>query len=141
MVGWIEKVRIYPGNLVVKAKLDTGAKTCSLNALNITEFDRNGEGWIRFDVTTRRGEKVTLERKLHRVAKIKRKKAKSQKRPVIRLGICLGRSYKEVEVNLVDRRKFNYPLLVGRSFIEGDFMVDPSEKYTTEPNCHGVLDR
>ena len=135
VVGWIEKVRIYPGDLLMKAKLDTGATNSSLNTPSINEFDRNGERWVRFDVIGGDGKKVTLERKIQRVARIKRKAAGSQERPVVILGICLGNHFKEVEVNLVDRSNFLYPILIGRSYMAGDLIVDPSSKYVTTPNC------
>lgn len=35
-------------DLEVAAKLDTGAKTASLSARDITRFKRNGEHWVRF---------------------------------------------------------------------------------------------
>ena len=134
-VGWLEKVRIFPGNLLIHAKLDTGAKTCSLNAPHITEFSRDGEKWVRFGVTNKYGDKITLERKVNRVASIKRHGVEVQKRFVIHLAICLGTLYKEVEVNLVDRRDFLYPMLIGRSFMAGNLVVDPAAKYTTKPSC------
>ena len=90
---------------------------------------------MRFDVIRGDGEKVTLERKIQRVALIKRKGAGSQKRPVVILGICLGNHFKHVEVNLVDRSNFLYPMLIGRSFMEGSLIVDPSSKYVTKPKC------
>jgi hypothetical protein len=138
VVGWLEKVGIYPGNLTIYAKLDTGAKNSSLNASHITVFERDGEQWVRFDVTSRYGKTATIERKVKRVVKIKRHGAKSQARFAINLGICLGNSYKEVEVNLAERSDFLYQMLIGRSFLGGSFIVDPSAKYTTKPNC-GVV--
>jgi hypothetical protein len=135
VVGWLEKARIYPGNLVVIAKLDTGAKNSSLNASHITEFTRNGEQWVRFKVTSRYGKAVTFERKVQRVAKIKRHGAMPQIRFAVRLGICLGSSYEEAEVNLVNRSDFNYQMLLGRSFLKGNAIIDPSLKYTIKPNC------
>jgi hypothetical protein len=135
LVGRIERVKIHPGNLIIHAKLDTGAKNSSLHATNITKFKRKGENWIRFDVMNNSGAKVTLERKVERAVWIKRKKGESRKRMAIRLGICLGNLYKEVEVNLVDRRKFLHRMLIGRSFMRGDIIVDPSIRYTVEPNC------
>lgn len=139
IIGWIEKVRIYPGAPLIHAKLDTGAKHCSLNAPNITEFQRNGETWVRFGITNKSGEKVTLERKVHRIASIKRHGAMIQRRFAVRLGICLGTLYKEVEVNLVDRSDFLYPLLIGRNFMSDDLIVDPSTKFTTQPSCKEAL--
>jgi len=125
VVGWLENARIYPGNLVIIAKLDTGAKNSSLNASNITEVERGGERWVRFKVTNRYGKIAVIERKVHRIV-------------AILLGICLGNFYKEVEVNLADRSHFNYQMLIGRSFLHGNLIVDPSIKYTIEPKCIGV---
>jgi hypothetical protein len=138
VVGWLEKVRIYPGNLTLYAKLDSGAKNSSLNASHVDVFERDDEQWVRFDVTSRYGKTVTIERKVKRVVKIKRHGAKPQARFAINLGICLGNSYKEVEVNLAERSDFLYQMLIGRSFLAGSFIVDPSAKYTTKPNCSVV---
>ena len=138
VVGWLEKVRVYPGTLIIHAKLDTGAKNSSLNASQITEFERNGEQWVRFKVTSRYGKTITCERKVQRVAKIKRHGAMPQIRFSVRLGICLGSSYKEAEVNLVNRSDFTYQMLIGRSFLKGNVIIDPSLKYTTKPNCNGI---
>ena len=138
VVGWLEKARIYPGNLVVIAKLDTGAKNSSLNASRITEVERGGERWVRFKLTNRYGETATIERKVHRVVKIRDHDGTPESRLAILLGICLGNVYKEVEVNLADRSHFNYQMLIGRSFLQGNVIVDPSIKFTIKPACEGV---
>ena len=135
VVGWLEKARILPGGLTLRAKLDTGAKTCSLTALGMIEFNRNGEQWVRFEVKDKYADKITLERKVLRTASIKQHGAELQKRPVVLVGICLGYVYKEVEVSLVDRSTFNYPMLLGRSFLAGRFIIDPAAKFTTPPSC------
>jgi len=135
VAGWVEKVRIYPGNLVVEAKLDTGAQTCSLHATKLKEFKKNGEPWVRFEVDNKQGGKAILERKVIRTAAIKRHFAGSQRRPVVRLGICLGNIYRETEVNLIDRSGFQYRMLIGRSFLEGQVVIDPGLKYQLEPQC------
>jgi hypothetical protein len=135
VVGWIEKVRIHPGNFVVHAKLDSGAEYCSLDAANLTEFERNGQRWVRFDLTERDGQKITLERPLLRTATIKRHYSKSQQRPVITLGVCLGDIYRETEVNLVNRTGFQYRMLLGRKFMEGAVIIDPAARYTVAPEC------
>jgi hypothetical protein len=138
VVGWIEKVRIYPGNYLVHAKLDSGAEYSSLDAAKLTEFDRDGKRWVRFDLPQGDGGKVTIERPLLRTATIKRHFLGSQKRPVVKIGVCLGHIYKETEVNLVDRTGFNYRMLIGRKFMEGVVVIDPSAQYTIEPECQGV---
>ena len=129
VVGWLEKVCIYPGNLIINAKLDTGARNSALNASTITEFTHNGEQWVRFKVTNRYDKIVTIERKVHRIVKIKEHDGKPQLRLAIILGISLGSFHKEVEVNLADRSDFNYQMLIGRSFLHGNMIFDPSIKY------------
>jgi hypothetical protein len=135
IVGWVEKVRISPGNLVLQAKMDSGADNSSLNVPDVVEFEHNGERWVRFELVDDLGQSVVIERRLVRIAKIKRHRGMRQERPVVRMGICVGNYYKEAEVNLVDRSKFKYPLLIGRSFMGDALVIDPSAQFTLEPEC------
>lgn len=135
-VGWIERVRVFPGDLVMDAKIDTGADNSSINALNQEEFTKDGKKWIKFTMTNDQGQTVTIERPIVRTAKIKRRKSKDRHlRPVVILGLCIAGVYRETEVNLADRDRFKYQLLIGRSFIRDRLLVDPSAKYTAEPIC------
>jgi hypothetical protein len=138
VVGWVERVRIFPGGFVLPAKIDTGADNSSLNVEGFTVFDRNNEDWVRFTVVDSNGKEHELERRLVRVAKIKRHSGPRQERPVVLLGICLGKHYRETEVNLVDRSKFKFPLLIGRSFTADAVVVDPAATYNAEPECPGA---
>ncbi|MBC8430873.1 MAG: ATP-dependent zinc protease [Desulfobacterales bacterium] len=135
VVGWIENVIVFPGNFEIKAKLDTGAKNSSMHAVHIDEFKRNGHDWVRFEVVNRQGHTETFETKVIRTAEIKRKNSESQKRLVIRLGVCLGTFYKEAEVNLVNRGNFNYKMLIGRSFLKESFIVDSEQTFTVKTKC------
>lgn len=141
VAGWIERVSIFPGNLKIKAKLDTGAKHSSLNAKHIEEFERDGAKWVRFDLTSWKGRVESIETRVIRTAKIKQHDRKSVMRPVIHLGICLGTIYKEVEVNLEDRSKFNYQMPIGRSYLKDSFLVDASTIFTLEPACQKNIDQ
>ncbi len=135
IAGWVENVRLYPGNYLVAAKLDTGADSCSLDAADITGFQRRGEKWVRFNVVDRDGKNQTMEAKVVRMVRIKRHNVAPERRPVIRLGICLGNTFAQTEVNLEDRSGFEYPMLIGRNFLAGRVTVDPGAKYRLEPNC------
>jgi hypothetical protein len=138
IIGRVEKVCVLPGNVVFRAKMDTGAKTSSLDCDAISVFDRNGVKWVRFTTTNHTGKSMTLERKVHRMSKIKRGSGKIQERIVVMLDLCLGSIHKEVEVNLTDRTDFNYRMLIGRNFMMESIIVDPSLKYTTEPECQRI---
>ncbi len=134
-VGWQEKVKIYPGNIVIQGKLDTGADFSSLNAANIEQFEKDNRKWARFEIANRYGNKITIEKPVLREALVKRHSGKPQKRMVIRLGICVGQHYMEADVNLVDRSQFETQMLIGRSYLAGNLIIDPSMTFTSEPNC------
>ena len=135
VVGLIERVKVWPGALEILAKVDTGATNSSLDVSHIVEFERNNAKWIRFDVRNRKGQERTIEKEVFRKTRIKRHKAKSASVYVVKLGVCLGDYYREVQVNLSDRTGFNYRMLIGRSFINDVFIVDPSLRFTSRPSC------
>ena len=141
VAGWVEYAIVFPSNMKIKAKLDTGAEHSSLNATHLDTFERDGAQWVRFDVTNWQGRTERFEAKVIRMAKIKRHGTESAERPVIRLGICLGNAYKDVEVNLVDRSKFNYQMLIGRSFLKDSILVDASATFIAEPRCQESSDQ
>jgi hypothetical protein len=136
-VGWIEKVRLGPDGMTVAAKLDTGALTSSLHATNVRWTARKDGDWVSFEVKGARGEVARFERKVVRVARIKRPTGDLERRPTVLMAVCLGRVYRMSEVNLTDRSGFNYEFLVGRRFLAGHFAVDSSRTFTVAPRCEG----
>lgn len=137
VMGWIERVRIHPEDLLMEAKMDTGARNTSIDAADIVEFTRGGKKWVRFNVSNRKGRTVTFERPIFRIAWIKRSATKTTPRTVVILPLCIGNVLREVEVNLAKRSHLNYPLLVGRSAMKGKVLVDSSRKFTKDPICQG----
>jgi hypothetical protein len=107
----------------------------------LEEFYRDGDKWVRFKLKNWKGRTENFEARIIRTATIKQHETDSVTRPVIHLGICLGNVYKEVEVNLQDRGKFNYQMLIGRSYLKNSFLVDASTTFTTEPSCQGSIDQ
>lgn len=134
--GWIEFVTIDNNKLQLEAKVDTGADNSSINAKILKKYTLNDENWIRFQVTNKKGEQIVLERKISRYANIKRKLASPLKRPVVYMGICLGKVYREAEVNLADRSTFKYQLLIGRNYLKNMYLVDSASKHLTVPECN-----
>ena len=135
LAGWVERVRLEPYGLTLRAKIDTGAKHSSLNASDIQFLLNEGKEYARFRIVNDKGEKAVLEEPVVRQARIKRHGGDSEQRSVILLSICLGSVRKRVEVNLIDRSGFNYQMLIGRSFLKDDFLVDPSKSFRLDPQC------
>jgi len=136
VVGWVERVLVYPGKFEIHAKIDSGAKTSSLNAPDMKIFQRDGAEWVQFMVTNRRGVSQNFEEKVVRISKIRRHGGQIQRRPVVMMGICVGRVYRVTQVNLIDRRNFNYQMLIGRRFMAGNVVVDPGKTFITKPDCN-----
>lgn len=136
--GWVEFVQLHLDDqpLTLKAKLDTGAKSSSLDATDITPFERDGEPWVRFRIN-RSGlqQAPVIEQPVVRYVAIKRHSGPNDRRPVIRLPLCLGDELRTVEVNLTDRGRFIYPLLLGRKALAGLAVVDPARTFMREPRC------
>lgn len=137
VMGWIEAVTILPQNLTLSAKLDTGAKTSSVDVRRFTEFRRYGRPWVRFDVSDRNGGKATFELPVVRVARVRRSESVTKSRPVVMMRLCLGGIHRSVEVNLADRSNLDHPMLIGRSALTDKVIVDPSRTNTAKPDCRG----
>jgi len=135
MFGWVEKVHIKEAGFSIQAKLDTGADSSSIHATNVEEFTKDGEKWVRFRVRNHLGESAMIESAVEREALIKSHAGKSHRRYVVRLGLCLGDIFQEEDVNLVNRTKFDYRFLVGRSFLNGNALIDPAVMFLKSPSC------
>jgi hypothetical protein len=140
--GWIEDVLIDPVHtLKLPAKLDTGADTTSLDARNIRRSRRDGEDYVRFIVTEpHSGQSVELEKPFVRAVRIKGHGNEGARRVVVRMRICIGDRSRSVEVNLVDRAHYEYPLLLGRNALRDVAVIDPNLRRTREPSCWDAAD-
>lgn len=139
IIGYVENVSLDDAGIIMKARIDTGAGLASVNA-KIIKIKRTEDGkdeQVVFSVEDKDGKQKTLERKVVKWINIKKKGDSGFiKRPVVKLDFCLGGKKVEARANLADRSGFLYPMLIGRNVLKaGDFMLDPEQKFTHEPNC------
>lgn len=137
VIGWLEEVYLPECDFIIKAKIDTGAKNSSIHAMDIEYVKKEkGDGArIRFKTMDLKGRCQTIEADLLREARIKKSSLITRIRPEIELEICLGGVRKRIRVNLADRGGMNYRMILGRTALEGDFIVDISKKYVGGPRC------
>lgn len=135
VIGWIERVLVSAERLAMDAKVDTGADNTSVHAEQIQYFERDGRRWVAFTLRGEGGVEHRLQRPLERIAMIKKKTSGFQERPVVSLQLCVGTEERTVSVNLAQRAHFRYPLLLGRSFLEGRYLVDSGQKFLLAPAC------
>lgn len=134
-VGWLEEVSLGQQELDIRAKLDTGADSSSINAVNVVSYEKDGKPWVKFTITNRHGQNMVIDKPVVRIAKVKNKYGGRQERPVIEVNICIAGISKLSRVSLVDRSHFKYQVLIGRSFLKPEFIIDSSKEYTTKPKC------
>lgn len=143
LVGWVERVLIADIDLAVKAKLDTGAKTSSIDSeiIDIVKIGpkkgaRPGEKVVFSMTGSDANEKKTFEREVVRYVRIKKKGGGYIRRPVIEMTFCIGNKRVNEEVNLANRESFIYPVLIGRNMLaHANLAVDASETFMLRASC------
>ena len=112
----------------IKARIDSGAKTSSIQATNISTFNRNPETWVRFEVNPMQDNlSLTLDcvAKVIDVRKVKNSSRVAQKRFLILVPIRMGKQTFEIELTLSKRDNMEYRMLLGREAMQKRYMVNP----------------
>ncbi|QEM83896.1 ATP-dependent zinc protease [Halomonas binhaiensis] len=137
--GWVEKTTIEPWNIEVKAKLDSGALTSSLDARNIEEFKKGDVPWVRFDLELTDEEtgevfEKHLEKPVYRDMAVRGAGGRDP-RLVVLMKICMGDTIHEEQFSLRDREDMIYPVLLGRRTIGELGLLNVNKTFITDPTC------
>ncbi|MBI3091020.1 MAG: ATP-dependent zinc protease [Candidatus Tectomicrobia bacterium] len=130
-IGGVEDVILLPWGVKLPARIDTGARTSSMDARNLKAED----GIVEFDLPPAYGG-LHLRLPVAQWRTIK-DRGEPQRRPVVELELCLGPKRLRILVNLVDRSHLRFPMLVGRRVLEHDFLVDVRSERLLPPTCPG----
>jgi hypothetical protein len=128
-IGEIEDVTLEPWTITLPARIDTGATLSSLDARDLTV--RNN---IADFVLGKRYGGVRLQLPIVDWIYV-RNSSGVEKRPVVKVHICLGPRKIRALATLRDRSEMTYPFLVGRNVLNGSFMVDTSRSRAVRPTC------
>ncbi len=117
----------------IRARVDSGAKTSSIHAFNISQFKRDNSPWVTFEVhpiqndrrTVVRCEAAVIDRR-----NIKSSNGTSEKRFVIKTPITINDETWDIELTLTNRDSMGYRMLLGREAMKDRMLVDPATK------CH-----
>ena len=129
VIGATATVKEVKTDLLFKARVDTGATTSSLHVEqyiieNEAEKMADNVGKkIRFRMKNHDGESEWLESRIAEVSMIKTSVDQEERYKVL-LTLRLYEVKKRVLVTLNDRSHMKYPMLLGRNFLRGDFVVD-----------------
>lgn len=135
-IGWREHVGLPDlGIKNLRAKIDTGARTSALHAIDLKPFEKDGAPWIEFNVP------LTGEPRSKRYAapvkderEIKNTSGIPEKRYVVELVLVLGKRHWHIDVSLADRELMTFDMILGRTAIRGRrIVVDPGHSFMVGP--------
>jgi len=116
----------------IKAKVDTGARSSSLHAYEVIEFQREGQPWVRFQIHPRQrstSATITAEAPLLEYRRVKSSGGHETIRPVIVTDVeMLGQRF-PVELTLASRDAMGFRMLLGRQAVRRRFLVAAGRAY------------
>lgn len=128
-IGWREWVALPDlGIDEIKVKVDTGARTSALHAVDLRYFEEHGRSMVRFRVHPyQRDSSCTVESVAEVVdmRKVRNSGGQAEIRPVIRTSILLMDRSWQAEVTLTNRDDMGFRMLLGRQAVRQNFLVDP----------------
>jgi hypothetical protein len=137
-VGWCEWVALPELGLErVKAKLDTGARTCALHVASLERVGDDDQGRPLVEIAVpvgRRGQVVRARVPIVERSSVRDSGGHVERRPVIEtLFVAFGLE-RRVRVSLTDRGDMLFPMLVGRTALGAELLVDPSRRFRFGPS-------
>jgi len=114
----------------IKARIDTGATTSSIHAVNIKSFEKDGQDYVSFDVYPLDNKNICVHCEAPQKDKrlIKSSFGDKQMRYVIATTIRVGKRTWDIELTLSNRSSMGYKMLLGREAINPDVLIDANSK-------------
>jgi hypothetical protein len=132
-VGWREWVALPALDVsAIKAKVDTGARSSSLHAFGLREFERDGRQMLSFTIHPLQRQSrvtVTAEAELLEYRHVRSSSGHHSRRPVILTPVELFGQRWNIELTLASRDEMGFRMLLGRQAVRGRFLVDPARSY------------
>ena len=128
-VGAVEDVILLPWEILLPARIDSGAHLSSLDARNLKIVDKRAEFRLPEKYGGRELKLPIVDWQTVRSAEA------MEKRPVVDIEICFGGKTLRSKFNLNDRSAVRYPVLIGRNILKLNFIVDPQKNRLIPPQC------
>ncbi|MBK6952253.1 MAG: ATP-dependent zinc protease [Crocinitomicaceae bacterium] len=116
----------------IRARIDSGAKTSSIHAVNITEFYKGRQQWVKFEIHPLRIHTdifVECAAPVYDFRLVKSSTGEAQPRYVIQTFIEMGGEKWTIQVTLANRRSMGFQMLLGREAMTHRILINPSEDF------------
>lgn len=133
LIGWREWLKLPDlGILHIKAKIDTGARTSALHAFYVDPFLYHDVQWVRFGIHPQQGNSdavVDCKAPVKDLRTVTDSGGHKEDRYVIETRLSLGTVTWPAEITLTNRDSMKFRMLLGRTALKGNFLVDSSTSY------------
>ena len=133
VLGWREWVALPElGVARIRCKVDTGARTSALHAFYVEEFTAQGIAMVRFGMHPVQGKtehEVHCEARILEQRKVTDSGGHTETRYVIKTPVIVGDAIWHVEITLTNRDTMRYRMLLGRSAIADNYLVDSARSH------------
>lgn len=132
-LGWREWVSLPDlGIEAVKAKVDSGARSSALHTFKLETFSEGGIVMVRFSIHPFQHDASAVKicvAELHDERNVTDSGGHTELRPVITTQMSLGGVNKNIELTLTNRENMKFRMLLGRTAMIEDFIIDPEMSY------------
>jgi len=133
IVGWREWLCLPElGVAAIKAKVDTGARSSALHVIWQKRTTHSGAPWVRFAIEPDGSVAgvVESEQAIIDERDVTDSGGHTIRRPFIRTVLQMGDTRWPIDINLAERRRMLFPMLLGRTAMSGRVLVDPMQSFT-----------
>ncbi|GAA5481804.1 ATP-dependent zinc protease family protein [Haloferula sargassicola] len=132
VIGWREWVELPDWGLTLRAKADTGARS---SAIDCAEIEHLPNHRVRFTLRLdRKGRRVvTLEEPIADIKVVRSSTGHAHERIFVETTLALAGRKKTILVSLVCRRRMIHRMLLGRTSLGPEFIVDSSVDHWATP--------
>lgn len=133
VLGWREWVSLPKlGIEQVKAKVDTGARTSALHAFEV-ELEETQDGpMVHFSIhPLQKNDDFIIQctAPLLEERQVRDSGGHTETRYTIETQMAIGGEIRTIEMTLTNRDSMGFRMLIGRTAIRGDYLVDPGRSY------------
>lgn len=116
----------------IRARIDSGAKTSAIHAVNIREFYKHRQQWVKFEIHPLRVHTdvfIECQAPVYDFRMVKNSSGEAQPRYVIQTTLELGNEKWTIQATLANRRSMGFQMLLGREAMNHRILINPSEDF------------
>lgn len=133
IIGWREWVALPDlGIKKIKAKVDTGARSSSIHAVDLEIYERNQLEHAKFKIyPDQKDDKMATvcQAEIMEYREIRSSNGQSERRPVILTDVVLLGERWPIELTLTNRDEMGFRMLLGRESFRDRFLVDAGRSF------------